>query len=125
MCCGKDNQTGAFGLYGLKNNTPVLIRPVSGRGSVWVSFLDGRGRWIGFEGSILHSGDLPGFVPIPKGAARPPIAIPVGGAIDALYTGVYQPTDFDTTAEIANRVQKQLDAIQELTELLKAAGVLV
>lgn len=58
------------------------------------------------------------------GAAGVPVLIPVGGAISQLYTGVYTALDFDTPAETALRVQKQLDAIQEAIELLKQAGVL-
>jgi hypothetical protein len=53
------------------------------------------------------------------------VAIPAGGAIASLYTGVYQAKDFDTPDETALRFQKLLDAVQESIELQKAAGVLV
>jgi hypothetical protein len=57
--------------------------------------------------------------------SRPAVPIPAGGAIAQLYTGVYTALDFDTPAETALRVQKQLDAIQEAIALLQQAGVLV
>jgi hypothetical protein len=118
-CCCKDS-IGRFGFFAFRNSQNVPLQPFcSGRGTI-----DDDGWWIAWEGSTKYQGQLPGWTPKPT-AAGAAVPIPAGGAIDALYTGVYQPADFDTTAEIANRVQKQLDAIQELTELLKQAGVLV
>lgn len=116
-CCARDG-AGKFGFRVFKNGVNVPIAPFcSGRGSI-----NADGRWIAWEGSHHFSGSLPGFTPLPAGA---PVAIPAGGAIAALYTGVYVAADFDTPAETALRVQKQLDALQELVELLKKAGVLV
>ena len=113
--CAKRN--GIFGFYVFKNGANVPISPFcSGRGSV-----SKDGTWIAWEGSQHFEGALPGFVPLPHSA---PIAIPADGALAQLYIGVYVAADFDTPAETALRVQKQLDAIQELTELLKRAGVL-
>ena len=119
-CCAR-GPDGFFGFYAFKNgaNVPLSLR-VSGRGTI-----HDDGVWIAWEGSTKHQGQLPGWTPRPAGGHNGAVAIPPAGAIMALYTGVYVPTDFDTPAEIANRVQKQLDAIQELTDLLKAAGVLV
>lgn len=126
VACAKDNQSGLFGLYALRGDNPVLIRPVSGRGSVWVSLLDGKGRWIGWEGSTRQGGEIPGFVPLAfGGAARPPVPIPPGGAISQLFQGTYAAVDFDTPAETALRVNKLLAGVNELVALLKQAGVLV
>lgn len=116
-CCGK-NSAGLFGFYVFKNGVNVPTQPFcTGRGSI-----ERNGHWIAWEGSTYHTGALPGFVPLPSGAAVP---IPPDGAIAALFTGVYVAADFDTPAETALRVQKQLDSIQEVVELLKVAGVLV
>lgn len=121
-CCARDG-AGKFGFRVFRNGVNVPIAPFcSGRGSI-----SADGRWIAWEGSRHFSGPIPGFAPIvlTSGATRPPVAIPVGGAIDELWDGVYAAKDFDTAAETALRVQKQLDAIQEIVELLKKAGVLV
>ncbi len=88
---------------------------------------DGQGRYRCTSNKIAYDGPIPGFVPsspVP-GGVRPPVAIPPGGAIASLYTGVYQAKDFDTPAETALRFQKLLDAVQEHVELDKQAGVLV
>lgn len=117
-CCAKHN--GLFGFYVFKNGVNVPISPFcSGRGSI-----ERNGTWIAWESSTHHTGALPGFVPLPSGGESPPVPIPNGGALASLYTGVYVAADFDTPAETATRVQKQLDAIQELVALLQAAGVL-
>lgn len=64
VCCCKANDTGKFGLYVLNGTTPILIAPVSGRGSVWVSLFDGSASWVGFDGSVPpQGGPIPGFVP--------------------------------------------------------------
>jgi hypothetical protein len=116
-CCAR-GPDGYFGFYAFKNGVNVPLSPrVSGRGSI-----HDDGYWIAWEGSTKHQGVLPGFVPVSKGA---PVAIPAGGALAVLYTGVYVAADFDTPDETALRVQRQLDAIQELTLLLQKAGVLV
>ena len=65
---------------------------------------------------------VPGFV----GAAleaRAPIVITPDSAIGRLFTGVYQPSDLDTPAEVALRVSKQLAAIHQLVGLLETAGM--
>ncbi len=88
---------------------------------------DGQGRYRCTSNRVAYDGPIPGFAPSSPvtGGVRPPVAVPIGGAIDELWDGVYQAKDFDTAIETAIRVQKQLDAIQELVELLKQAGVLV
>lgn len=63
------------------------------------------------------------YVPFERGVTS--VAIPPDGAIAALYQGVYAPADLDTPQEVALRVSKQLAALNELVDLLKAAGVLV
>ena len=115
--CGK--MGGRFGFYVWRNSVNIPLQVFcTGRGSI-----EENGHWIAWDGSVYHTGALPGFVPVAgKGA---PVAIPPGGAIASLYTGVYTAADFDTPAETALRVQKQLDAIQEMVELLKHAGVVV
>jgi hypothetical protein len=119
-CCAKSS-AGRFGFYAFRNGESVPLQPFcSGRGTI-----HDDGVWIAWEGSTKYEGNLPGWMPKATGGGRPAVAIPPAGALAALYTGVYAPADFDTPAETAQRVQKQLDAIQELTELLKAAGVLV
>jgi hypothetical protein len=114
--CGK--MDGRFGFYVWRNSVNIPLTPFcTGRGSI-----EENGHWIAWDGSVYHTGALPGFVPARR--ADDPVPIPAGGALTQLYTGVYVAADFDTPAETALRVQKQLDAIQELTELLKRAGVL-
>jgi hypothetical protein len=67
VCCAKDNASGAFGLYVLNGAIPILIRPVSGRGSVWISLFNGHAYWVGFDGNQAPLGDLiPGFAPFPS-----------------------------------------------------------
>jgi hypothetical protein len=66
VACAKDNASGAFGLYVINGNTPILIRPVSGRGSVWVSLYDGMAYWVGWQGSSDQGGPIPGFAPFPS-----------------------------------------------------------
>jgi len=85
---------------------------------------DGSRLWLMAHdsGKRLCMQTVPDFVPPHAGRAAVPI--PPGGAIDSLFDGVYTAADFDTPAETALRVQKQLDAIQELVALLQAAGVL-
>ncbi len=112
----------------------------TGRGEQDIQWYDGDDWAIAWQGNTFNFDIVPAFVRFPSipslagritaletgrpiGAA--PIPIPPGGAIDALWTGVYTAADFDTPAEIAIRVQKQLDAIQELVALLKVAGVLI
>jgi hypothetical protein len=88
---------------------------------------DGQGRYRCTSNRIAYDGPIPGFALLTKptsGANCPNIPIPPGGALASLYTGVYVAADFDTPAETALRVQKQLDAIQELVKLLQDACVL-
>ncbi len=99
---------------------------LSGAGEIYTRS-DGQGRYRCTSNKIAYDGTIPGFVPFAKttsGANCPNIPIPPAGAIAGLYTGIYKATDFDTPAETALRVQKQLDAIQEMVELLKQACVL-
>lgn len=111
--CTKDG-AGVFGFRVFRNGVNVPLAPFcSGRGSI-----NADGHWIAWEGAAYFTGIIPGFVP------RMPTLIPLNGAIDSLYDGVYTPQDFDTPAEIAVRVQKLLDALQELIALQKQAGVL-
>ena len=96
----------------------------SGRGEIGVRMASGKMGWVAWEGNAFFYGDVAGAAPfVPQG--RVPTPIPADGAIDVLYQGVYVPADLDTPAEVALRVQKQLDAIQELGELLKQARVLI
>lgn len=126
-CCAEPSG-GRFGFYVFKNGQNVPISPFcSGRGSISRS-----GTWIAWEGNTHHTGALPGWTPL-SGADLPPtpptagmpVAIPPGGSLASLYTGVYVAQDFDTPQETAQRVQKLLDALQELTDLLTKAGALV
>ena len=76
--CGK--MDGRFGFYVWRNSVNIPLTPFcTGRGSI-----EENGHWIAWDGSVYHTGALPGFVPLPKGA---PVAIPAGGALDALYAG--------------------------------------
>ena len=141
-CCAKDAASGKFGLYVLNGDTPILIRPVRGRGSVWISLFDGHAYWVGFDGNAPpQGGPIPGFAPFVSlialaerlaaveagggGGARAPLAIPAGGAIASLWPHPYTPAEVDTPAEVAIKLTKSNAAVLEMVELLKAAGVLV
>lgn len=93
---------------------------LGGAGTIYVRSSDGTGRYSCASAKAAYDGAIPGFVPL---APRVPVAIPPDGAIAALYQGVYSASDFDTPAEAALRVGKQLAAINQLVELLIAAGV--
>jgi hypothetical protein len=56
---------------------------------------------------------------------RPPVAIPVGGAIASLWPYPYSAAECDTAAELAVKLTKSNAAVLELVALLKQAGVLV
>lgn len=119
-CTARRLSDSRFGFTLFRNGVEVEYQPFcAARGTI-----SEDGHWIAFNGKLYYSGPIPGFVPLPNNA-RPPVVIPPNGAIDNLYDGVYVPADFDTPAEIALRVQKQLDALQELVALLKKAGVLI
>jgi hypothetical protein len=99
---------------------------LTGAGEIYTRS-DGQGRYRCTSNKIAYDGPIPGFALLTKptsGANCPNIPIPPGGALASLYTGVYVAADFDTPAETALRVQKQLDAIQELVKLLQDACVL-
>lgn len=117
---------------------------VDGRGNADVQWYDGRAHYSAWQGAQFYQNAVPGFVPFPsipslqaqidalKGGAvggtpapRAPIPIPADGPIAALWHGVYTAAEFDTAPEIALRVGKLLNAVNELVGLLKAAGVLI
>ncbi len=59
-CCAKHN--GVFGCYVFKDSVHVPLMPFcTGRGSI-----EENGYWIAWDGSVYHTGALPGFTPIPK-----------------------------------------------------------
>ena len=105
----------------------VDVSEITGAVLIQMSFgkknAGGAMQYQSWEALIERAAFAPAIVR-PASTDRPPIPIPPAGALSALYTGVYAPTDFDTPQEIATRVQKLLDAIQEQTDLLVAAGVL-
>ncbi len=65
---------------------------------------------------------VPEYVPFARDAV-PPQVIEKGSPIDLLYTGTYTAADFDTPAETALRVGKQLAAIHQIVAILEAAGI--
>lgn len=131
-CAKKDGGPLYFSIFKLQNNALVNV-PLSGAGTGrgWLDVAsDGWMYWSSWEGSSIRPYGPPARVPDAVRASSGSsggagVPIPAGGAISQLYTGVYVAADFDTPQETATRVQKQLDAIDELIVLLKTAGVLI
>lgn len=94
----------------------------TGRGELSIQE-DGKLHAIAWNGSAFEFGVVEGFASFVPSPARAPILIPPNGHIAALWHGVYTAADFDTPAETAVRVGKQLDAFHELMGLLEAGGV--
>jgi hypothetical protein len=88
LFCAKDLTTNTFGLYGVADDVPVLLAPVSGRGSVWVSLFDGMGYWKGWEGETKRGGAIPGFVPFPS---IPALAVAIAQLRETAQAGVPGP----------------------------------
>ncbi len=70
VCCAKNLELNAFGLFSIKDGVAQWIAPVvSGRGSIWVSLFNGTAEWVGFDGSAPpQGGPIPDFVPFTFGA---------------------------------------------------------
>lgn len=120
-CCAK-NSAGRFGFYVFRNSVNIPILPFcTGRGSI-----NEDGHWVAWDGSVWHTGALPGFVPIPQGAGgdRAPIAIPPGSPLAAIWTPAYTSAEVDSPDEIAIKLTKNNDQWEQLIALLKEAGVL-
>ncbi len=125
VCCAKNVQLNAFGLYSLKDGIAQQIAPLtSGRGSIWVSLFDGTASWVGWKDNDPPlGGPIPDFVPF-KFTAQAAIKIPAGGAISQLWHGEYTATEFDTPEETAMRVEKLLKGVNEEIDLLIQGGYL-
>ncbi len=69
VCCAKNLELNAFGLFSIKDGIAQWIAPVvSGRGSIWVSLFNGTASWVGFDGSAPpQGGPIPDFVPFKFG----------------------------------------------------------
>lgn len=67
---------------------------------------------------------VPQYTPWPAPAAQP-IVVPAASPLWQLWHGQYAAADFDTPAETALRVEKQLKALNALIDALVAAGIIV
>lgn len=113
---------------------------VDGRGNADVQWHDGKAHYSAWMGSQFYQNAVPGFAPYPSipsldrrittlekgggGGGGPPVAIPLAGAISALWPYLYGPAEVDTPEEVAIKLNKLKAAFIELVDLLKAAGVL-
>lgn len=94
------------------------------------------GYWIAInnDGQDFETDRIPGFV-APAAVAAAPIVVPASSPLWQLWRGMktlpdgskqpYDASDFDTDAEDAQRVGKQLAALNILIDTLVAAGIIV